>query len=200
MRTDDPDAAGRLSRLLGRKVTLWPRRPPGDLDHYRRRPDDPDMRRELRQIFGREDDEPLPDLSVFPPELFEYTSPLGTYFDAFPLLLLTTAWLEELGRRNPGAKFDVRRFRPNFLIAPDDGRPGFVELDWSGKRLRIGGATVEAKVPCPRCVMTTLEQSDLPKDPSVLRTIVRDSDQNVGVYADVVEGGSVRVGDRVELT
>ncbi|MGH7819436.1 MAG: MOSC domain-containing protein [Candidatus Binatia bacterium] len=200
VRTDAPEAAARLSDLLGRKVTLWARRPANDRDHYRRgRPDEPDMERELRQVFGREADEPLPDLSVFSPELFEYTSPLGTYFDAFPLLLLTTAWLDELSRRNPSARFDVRRFRPNFLIEPENGRRGFVELGWTGKRLRIGAAMVEATVACPRCVMTTLGQQDLPKDPSVLRTIVRDSDQNVGVYASVVEPGAVAVGDRVDL-
>jgi hypothetical protein len=135
---------------------------------------------------------------VFPQELFEYTSPLGTYFDAFPIHLLTTAWLDELARRTPGAQFDRRRFRPNFLIEPENGRRGFVELDW-GKRVRVGEAMLELTVPCARCVMTTLPQQDLPKDPSVLRTIVRESEQNVGLYASVVEGGRVRVGDPVEV-
>jgi hypothetical protein len=47
--------------------------------------------------------------------------------------------------------------------------------------------------------MTTLPQGDLPKDPSVLRTIVRESGQNVGVYASVTGPGSVKLGDPVEL-
>src|SRR5439155_20376 len=74
VRTDAPEAAARLTELLGRRVTLWPLRPPDDRPHYRRGlPDHPDFETELRAIFGRLPDEPLPDLAVFPPELFEYT-------------------------------------------------------------------------------------------------------------------------------
>jgi MOSC domain-containing protein len=47
--------------------------------------------------------------------------------------------------------------------------------------------------------MTTLEQIDLPKDPSVLRTIVRDADQNVGSYCTVAGAGNFAVGDEVAL-
>src|SRR2546425_4579397 len=69
VRTDTPEAAVRLTELLGRRVTLWPLRPPDDREHYRRgRPDTSDFESELRGIFGRLPDEPLPDPSVFPPE------------------------------------------------------------------------------------------------------------------------------------
>ena len=199
--SDDAGTAARLSELLGRHVTLWPLRPPDDRTHYRRgRPDDPDMERELRSIFGRQSDEPLPDLSVFPTELFEYTSIPGTYFDALPVHLLTTASLRALGRENGSSRFDVRRFRPNFVIEPEgDAHDGFVENGWAGRRLRIGGATVAVEMPTARCVMTTLPQDDLPKDPAVLRTIVRDAGQNVGMYASVARSGTIAVGDRVEI-
>ena len=153
---------------------------------------------ELREIFGRTADEPLPDLSVFPPEIMEYTSPRGTYFDAFPLHLLTTASLAALGARTPSARFDVRRFRPNVLVETAGGT-GLVETEWLGQMLRIGSARIKIEVPCVRCVMTTLPQGDLVKDSSVLRTIVRDAAQNLGVYATVVSPGRVAVGDAVEL-
>jgi uncharacterized protein YcbX len=201
VRSDEPGAAQALSRLLDVDVTLWPRRPPEDRDHYRRAlPADPSqLEQELRETFGRLPDEPLPDLSVFPPELFEYTSPLGTYFDAFPLHLLTTSTLGELARHNATARFDRRRFRPNFLIELDDGGPGFVENGWVGKEVKVGSARVKVEMPVVRCSMTMQPQEDLPRDPSVLRTIVREGGQNVGVYATVVTEGTVRVGDGLEV-
>jgi len=102
--SDDPEVAARLSRLLGRSVTLWPRRPADDRDHYRRAaPDNPDLEQELRQIFGREPDEPLPDLTNIPPEVFEYAAPPGTYFDVYPFHLVTTATLDALAREHPVA-------------------------------------------------------------------------------------------------
>jgi uncharacterized protein len=199
LRSDDTTAARRLSDVLGRRVTLWPVQPASATEHYRRAaPDNPDMLAELRAIFGRTPDEPLPDLSVFPAEIMEYTSPLGTYFDAFPLHLLTTASLAALGARNSSAHFDVRRFRPNVLL--DTGAAvGLVETEWAGKVLRIGAARLKIQVACTRCVMTTLPQGDLEKDPSVLRTIVRDAAQNLGVYATIDSPGRVAVGDAVEL-
>jgi hypothetical protein len=200
VRTTDGDAAARLSALVGRTVTLWPLQPPDRRDHYRRgAPDHADMETELREIMGRLPDEPLPDFSVLPRELFEFTSPLGTYFDAFPVHLLTTASLRALAARNPSARFDRRRFRPNVLVEPLDGGSGLIEVDWCGRDVRIGGALLKITIGAMRCSMTTQPVDELAKDPSVLRTIVRDGNQNLGVYATVEQAGPVVVGDPVEL-
>lgn len=203
LRSDAPEVSAVLTDLVGRLVTLWPLRPAEDRDHYRRGlPDNPDMLEELREMFGREKDEPLPDLSVFPPEIMEFTSPLGTYFDAFPLHLVTTATLEEMGRRAPGSTFDPRRFRPNLVVETADGAgTGFVEAGWSGRTLQVGGARIQVVMPTVRCSMITQPQPQfgLGKDPGVLRTVVREGEQNLGAYAVVVEAGPVRVGDDVVL-
>jgi hypothetical protein len=37
------------------------------------------------------------------------------------------------------------------------------------------------------CVMTTLEAGNLPRDPSVLRTVVREAAQCVGSYAPIAD-------------
>jgi len=198
--TTDDAASAQLSEAIGHAVTLWPLLPATALEHYRRgAPDDEDLERELRALFGRQPDEPLPDLTRLPPELFEYESPPGTYFDAFPLLLLTDASLRHLQTTAPGSTFDVRRFRPNFLIeaAPDAGP--LPEFGWAGARLRIGAAEIVTTIACPRCVMTTHAVADLPRDPQVMRALVREAGGSLGVYATIAQLGAVRVGDPVSL-
>jgi uncharacterized protein YcbX len=200
LRTSAPDAAERVSAAVGQKVTLWPLLPADKLEHYKRgAPTHADFDREMRSIFGREPDEPLPNLAAFPPELFEYESPPGTYFDAFPILLLTDATLRRLKALAPASRVDVRRFRPNLLVSTPTGVEGFVEQDWIGKRVRVGRAELEITLACPRCVMITLPFADLPRDPGLMRTVVREANQNVGVYARVSRPGGVAVGDAVEL-
>ena len=123
-RASDPDAARRIGEAVGRDVTLWPIVPEQTLDHYRRgTPDHTDLLQELRAIFGREPDEPLPDIGKFPPELLEYESPPGTYFDAFPLLLLSEQSLASLAAAAPDSRVDVRRFRPNLVITTQSAEP-----------------------------------------------------------------------------
>jgi uncharacterized protein len=46
-----------------------------------------------------------------------------------------------------------------------------------------------------RCVMTTNAQSELPKDPAVLRAVTKHNDVCLGIYASVEQGGLVKVGD-----
>jgi uncharacterized protein len=192
VRSTDPDVNDRLSKVLDQPVTLWPLQPPAALEHYRRgAPDYEDMEKELRSIFGREQDEPLPSFEGLPLDvLVEYESPPGTYFDAFPLLLVTDRSLATLSRLEPAAEFDVRRFRPNIVVTVgDDDGADFPERDWIGRRLRIGEVELELTAACPRCVMVTRGFADVAEDRRVLRTIVREADQNVGVYATVVNRG-----------
>lgn len=196
--TRDPAVHDRVSDAVGARVRLEPLRPASDKDHYRRGPaDTDDVMAELMSIFGRDEGEPLPDFSVFPEEVIEFESPPGTYYDAFPLLVMTTSALAALRRALPDSVVDVARFRPS-LVIDTPGETGHPEFGWSGRRVRLGHAEIEFVTPCPRCVMVTREISnDIPADRAVLRHVVRDLDQNVGVYARVVSPGKVSVGDAV---
>ena len=53
--------------------------------------------------------------------------------------------------------------------------------------------------PCPRGVMTTSAQGDLPKDSGILRTAAQHNQVNVGVYASVPRGGESHRGDAVSV-
>jgi uncharacterized protein YcbX len=220
--SNDSKVNARLSEELGKNVTLWPLQPASARAHYRRNSPSarlmapltrvpgfrallpqltklPGLNDQLRNVFSREPNEPIPDISVLPSEVLEFTSPPGTYFDAFPVNVLTTASLAAMSALNPGANWDVRRFRPNFLIEAAEGIEGLVESTWAGKTLRIGTVELKCEIPCARCGMTTHAQHELPKDPSILRSIVKDADQNLGMYASVLRPGEVRKGDQVEL-
>lgn len=198
--TSDDEVAAFLSDVVNSPVSFWPLMPEDALDHYKRgAPLEEDMMTELRRVFAREEDEPLPDISVFPPELVEYESLPGTYFDALPLLLLTEQSLKSLSAVKPDSTFDVRRFRPNILVAATSNDP-FPELAWVGKTIDIGSAQLKVELACPRCVMTTHGFADLPKDPKIMRTLVKEADGCLGVYANVVKSGTVNLGDQMTLS
>jgi uncharacterized protein YcbX len=95
--------------------------------------------------------------------------------------------------------FDVRRFRPNLLVdIPDRDHP-FPEQEWVGKTLSIGSAKLKIEMTCPRCSMTTHGFDDLPQDAQIMRKLVANSEGNLGIYASILEAGTVSAGDSVSL-
>jgi uncharacterized protein YcbX len=200
--TDAPDADARLADFLGRKVTLA-RSAPEDFTIDQYHPDiedlDPEGRRDtvVEQKLGASFFEEAGMPSAVPP---------GSFFDLFPLTVITTSTLARLAELTPGTQWDPRRFRMNVVVASDE--LGFVENDWPGRQLQVGDVPVFAAIPDPRCVMTTLAQPGLGKDADVLRTLVRHNRLDVagaglfacaGVYAVPVGTGTLHVGDAVTL-
>lgn len=134
--------------------------------------------------------------------------PRGTMFDYACIHIITLSTLKRLQEAYPEGRFSLQRFRPNIVV--DCGEEtGFVENAWAGHTLAIGPELrVRVSMPCPRCVMTTLPRMDLPNDPRILRTIAQLNMLDLGdygnlpcagVYADVVNPGSVRCGDELRL-
>jgi hypothetical protein len=128
-----------------------------------------------------------------------FPCPPGSFFDAAPLHVLTDATLAALHAAYPDGRFDVRRFRPNVFVETGGG-VGYLEDGWSGRTLAIGGQ-VRASVVMGtiRCVMTTLPQGELPRDPNILRTVAQQAGGNAGVYATIDLRGTIRIGDSVAL-
>ena len=130
----------------------------------------------------------------------DFALPEGTFFDAAAVHVLTTATLDRLRELYPQGRFEARRFRPNLVVAPVHDVKDFVENGWIDHTLALGD-DVRMRVTggCPRCVMTTLAQGDLPQDPGILRTAAQHNHVTVGVYAAVVQGGRIRRGDPVRV-
>ncbi len=110
-------------------------------------------------------------------------------FDILPLLVATDGAVAAFGR-------DIRRLRPNILIG---GVEGLAEREWEGAQLRIGDTVVRLDALRGRCVMTNVDPDTLDRDPRVLKDIVRRFGGRLALDADVVHGGTVRVGDQVVL-
>jgi hypothetical protein len=93
-------------------------------------------------------------------------------------------------------------------VIVDTPARGFVENEWLGRTLAIGDdVQLSVALPDPRCVMPSLAQEDLPKDPRILKALVRHNRIDVagalypcaGVYAVAEATGTIRKGDRVSL-
>ena len=129
-----------------------------------------------------------------------------SFFDLYPLSVLTTSTLDQLGNLEPQSRFDVRRFRMNVIV--DTPERGFVENGWLGRTLAIGDdVQLGVSLPDPRCCMPGLPQEDLPRDPQVLKALARHNRIDVagalypcaGVYAVAEATGTVRKDDSVSL-
>ena len=96
-----------------------------------------------------------------------------------------------------GLPVDARRFRANIVI---DGVPAWSELDWVGKTLQAGGATLEVFKRTERCAATNVDPATGLRDmkiPSLLSRTLGHSD--FGVYARVATAGTVKLADTMRL-
>ena len=116
-------------------------------------------------------------------------------FDTFPLSLITTQTIARLGER-VGARLDVQRFRPNFLVEAAGEAP-FPEDGWVGCVLRIGGLRLRVDKRDGRCAVITIDPLTAERSPEILRAVARDREGCLGVYGSTVEPGRVAVNDPV---
>ncbi|PHS30359.1 MAG: MOSC domain-containing protein [Sulfurovum sp.] len=124
----------------------------------------------------------------------------GTFFDLGTIHLLTSSTIAKLKELYPEGDFNINRFRPNIFIDLDVTTIEFIENDWVGKEIAIGNEVIlKVKQPCPRCVMTTLEQKNIVKDTNILKTAIKNNNGNIGVYADVVRTGTINNNDIIQI-
>ena len=139
----------------------------------------------------------------------------GDAVDVHPVTLISSATLEHLRSVTPdGERLDHRRFRMLVEVEDCDVHE---EDTWAGRRVRIGGATVQVVGPVPRCVVTNENPDSGVVDFNTLKAIVRyrgelaadlstpvahlpdNGSVILGMYATVEQPGEVAVGDPVDL-
>jgi hypothetical protein len=174
----------------------------GDMNHYRASfvdPSQPDMSPTVvRTPSGGE-------LDVTDPVLAAELYPSGArvikqdrgIFDTFPLSLISTQTIARLGEM-VGAPLTVERFRPNILVAADDGT-AFAEDEWVGRVLRIGGLCLRVDKRDGRCAVITIDPATAERNPAILRAVARERQGCLGVYGTTVAPGRISVNDAVYI-
>jgi len=195
----DPHVNAKLSDYLQKNVSLWPLQPKSNWTHYR-----------LAGVSGAEAmkkqfaSKELPDMSSFSwrilTELSVFATPLGRYYDCYPLHVLTTGALKKLKEIEPQGDFCVQRFRPNIVIETESDNAEFEEFGWLGGELSIGDTVIRCETRTVRCSMPSQPQSNIKKDGKVMRTVNKHVKRHMGINASVVRVGDINVGDPVIWT
>lgn len=141
---------------------------------------------------------------TFPTNLGGSGSP---FVDMSAIHLVTTTTVGAIDALVSPSTVDARRFRPNILIELDDPDIApYVENGWTGATVRIGDdVALHIDMLTPRCIMTTLDQPGLDREPGVLRALATHNRVTesygtfamAGSYASVTNGGAVAAGDTV---
>jgi uncharacterized protein YcbX len=120
-------------------------------------------------------------------------------FDEASISVITSATVGEIGRL-AAQPSDVRRFRPNILIASLRSLP-FEEDEWVGGVLSFGDSNEAAAIAIvnrdERCSMVNFDPDSARPAPEVLKAIVRVRDNKAGVYGTVTRRGRLAVGQPI---
>lgn len=111
------------------------------------------------------------------------------------LSLINLASVADLGRR-VGAPRHKLRFRANVYFS---GAAAWSELDWIGQEFQAGGARLRVVRRIPRCPATQVNPDTAERDADPVRELRAEfGHPDLGVYAEVLEGGRLAVGDALE--
>ncbi len=97
-----------------------------------------------------------------------------------------------------GAPLDPLRFRANLYY---EGGEAWEERDWPGREITVGGAQLRVEEPIERCAATNVDPRTAARHLNLPQVLQRQFGHvEMGVYAAVAAGGTVRVGDRLART
>lgn len=120
-------------------------------------------------------------------------------FDEASTSLITSTTLGEASRL-AGQRPDVRRFRPNVLIASLQTVP-FEEDEWVGGVLTFGESNEAAAIGVTnrdeRCSMVNYDPDSARPAPELLKTIVQVRENKIGVYGTTIRRGRLSVGQPI---
>ncbi|NOC46125.1 MULTISPECIES: MOSC domain-containing protein [unclassified Ruegeria] len=114
----------------------------------------------------------------------------------FPSISLCNMASHRAVEQKLGQTLSIVRWRGNIWF---EGLPLWDEFDWLGRDLRIGEAVLRVRERITRCMATTANPETGERDADTLRALNSWDHQDFGVYAEVVQGGEIRVNDEVQV-
>ncbi len=114
----------------------------------------------------------------------------------FPSISLCNRASHRAVEQKLGRDLSTCRWRGNLWV---DGFPLWEEFDWVGRDLRIGQTVLRVKERITRCLATTANPETGERDADTLGALAHWNHQDFGVYAEVLRGGTINVGDEVQL-
>jgi uncharacterized protein YcbX len=96
-----------------------------------------------------------------------------------------------------GARRHRRRFRANVWFS---GAQAWSERRWIGQQIQMGGAVLRVTKPITRCAATEVNPETAQRDAEPLDELRNlYGHVELGVHAEVIEGGRFAIGDAIEL-
>jgi uncharacterized protein YcbX len=109
--------------------------------------------------------------------------------------LINLASVADLAAR-AGAPRDKLRFRANLYFS---GAPAWSELDWVGREFLAGRVRLRVVKRIPRCPATEVNPVTAERDADPVRELrAAFGHPDLGIYAEVIGGGALAVGDAIE--
>lgn len=193
----DSSANSLLSEFLNKTVSIRALEPRSNWRFYRLKSIDGEAA--LKKQFNTK--ESLPNMASISwlkmLELSIFSTPLGRYYDAYPLHIVSSNSIEKLKSLEPAGDFQSRRFRPNIYIECSVKNEHLDEFDWVGGKLHIGSTIIKCESRTVRCLMPSQPQPNLNKDSKVLRTLEKHTGRHLGINATVLNAGMIHQGDSV---
>ena len=133
----------------------------------------------------------------------------GAAVDVLPLTFITTGSLRRL-EQELGEAVDPARFRAGFVL---DNTVEHEEDGWDGQRMRLGTALLKVRTGVPRCAIPGFNPVTGVRDQDIMRSLIRYRDKvglpdgllpdyatpGFAAFAEVLEPGTVKVGDKAEV-
>lgn len=130
------------------------------------------------------------------PQLVEASGHMFSDHKNKVLSLFSDASLRDL-ERVTGQSLDPRRFRGNMMLS---GLRPWEEFTWIGRELEVGGVRLRITQRIDRCPATSVNPDSGKVDINIPRALKAGFGHiDFGVYAEVIDGGSLAVGDRATV-